>query len=220
MPTASTSMIDKLAADGKVVDDALEKLKGMVVKLKKPASQDALDTLVKQFGLFNPRILKYAREVKQEPPIFADDDDYKLVRKLLTAVLGQLPKVAKLVSEDQKRAATGALKFKVDPEGAKELLKSKALKLDQALEMVAIGERGRSGPADKDVEKYSHIHIGGNAKQNLVFQPAKKLVLGILQFHLDTKCSKEEKLEIKAMAARKGSPKTFVLDEDGFREDK
>jgi hypothetical protein len=218
MPTASTSMIDKLAADGKVMSDALDKMQAALSKLKKPASQADLDKLVELFGKFNPRILKYAREVKQEPPIYAGEDDYKLVRKLLTAAMAQIPKVAKLVEADKKRAAAGPLEFKVDPLGAKEILKSKALKLDQALEMVAIGEKGRSGPADKDVEKYSHIHIGGNAKQNLIFRPGKKLVLGILPFHLDNKCSKEEKEQIKEVAGRSGSPKTFVLDEDGFRE--
>ena len=89
----------------------------------------------------------------------------------------------------------------------------------QALKMVADGTKGRAGPADKDIKEYNHIHIGGNANYNLLFQPGKKLVLGTLDFHLDNSCSESQKKEIKKVAARGGGTVTLVISGDDITEE-
>lgn len=218
MPTASASMVEKLAADAKVMSDALDKMKAALAKIKKPSSLAELDKLADLFGKLDPRIQKFVRKLAEAPPVYPDEDEYKLARKLLTAVMANLPKVAKLVEADKKLAAAGPLTFKIDPEAVKELAKFKgnAGDLLQALAMVARGEPGRSGPKQDGIDKYSHIHIGGKAKMNLLFRPAKSLVLGYLGFHLQKDAPKEEKEAIQNVASRSGAPKNFYVDDDGY----
>ena len=78
-------------------------------------------------------------------------------------------------------------------------------KLAQALKMGARGDKGRAGPKENGIKEYNHIHVGGNAKYNLLFQPNNKLILGTLNFHLDSSNSDLKKREIKkGRGARRG----------------
>ena len=217
MPTASGQMIEKLSADGKVVTAALAKMEDYLDKVGDPPSKDAIEKLVAQFKLFSPRIDKFAKEAVLKPPIFADEAAYTLVRKLLTATMAGVAKTAKVVAAEQE-AAKKAVKVKVVSAAKAEcLIKDK--KMAQALKMVADGTKGRAGPADKDTKEYNHIHIGGNAKYNLLFQPGKKLVLGTLDFHLDSSCSDAQKKEIKKVAGRSGGTVTLVINGDDISEE-
>ncbi|MBC7477131.1 MAG: hypothetical protein H7317_03440 [Pseudorhodobacter sp.] len=217
MPTASGQMIEKLDADGKVVKAALAKMKDYLDDAGEPDSKDAIEKLTTQFAVFSPRIDKFAREILLKPPIFADEAAYTLVRKLLTATMASVAKTAKVVAAEQA-AAKLAVKVKVVSAAKSEcLIKDK--KMAQALKMVASGTKGRAGPAEKDVKEYNHIHIGGNARYNLLFQPGKKLVLGTLDFHLDTSCSDAQKKEIKKVAARSGGTVTLVISGDEITEE-
>jgi hypothetical protein len=217
MPTASTSMVEKLAADAKVMSDALEKLQKALDKLSKPASQKDHDALVKSFGPIDKVVQIYAANVKLEPPKYPDEDAYKILRKGLTGQMAKLPKLVKLVEAD-KSGGAGKLTFKIDPEALKDLKKFKGSDDDliQAFKLVARGDAGRSGPKQDGVEKYSHIHIGGQAKMNLLYRPAKSLVLGYLGFHLQKDAPKEEKEAIKEVASRKGTAKAYYVDDEGY----
>ncbi|MEO6298440.1 MAG: hypothetical protein ABIV25_13165 [Paracoccaceae bacterium] len=217
MPTASSQMIEKLAADGKVVTATLGKMKDYLDDAGDPPSKDAIEKLATQFAVFSPRIDKFAREIALKPPIFADEAAYELVRKLLTATMAGVAKTARVMAAEQA-AAKLAVKVKVVSAAKSEcLIKDK--KMAQALKMVADGTKGRAGPADKDTKEYNHIHIGGNAKYNLLFQPGKKLVLGTLNFHLDSTCSDSQKKEIKKVAGRSGGTVTLVISGDEISEE-
>lgn len=217
MPTASGQMIEKLAADAKVVTTALGKMQDYLDKAGDPPSRAVIEKLADRFKVFSPRIDKFAKEITLKPPIFADETAYGAVRKLLTAVMADLAKAAKTVAAEQE-AAKKAVKVKVVSAAKAEcLIKDK--KMAQALKMVADGTKGRAGPAEKDIKEYNHIHIGGNAKYNLLFQPGKKLVLGTLDFHLDSSCSEAQKKEIKKVAARSGGTVTLVISGDDISEE-
>jgi len=217
MPTASGQMIDKLDADGKVVTAALAKMKDYLDDAGDPLSKDAIEKLIAQYAAFSPRIDKFAREILLKPPIFADEAAYTLVRKLLTATMASVVKTAKVVAAEQAAAKLVVKVMVVSAAKSECLIKDK--KMAQALKMVATGIKGRAGPVEKDIKEYNHIHIGGNAKYNLLFQPGKKLVLGTLDFHLDSSCSEAQKKEIKKVAARGGGTVTLVISGDDISQE-
>ncbi len=203
MATASTQMIDKLAQDGAAVGKALEKLTAYVKENNSSAVASTVETLDKTYKVLAPRIEKWAREVLLKPPIFASEDDYKKIRAALTAITPKVVTSTKKMAEEIKANAS-AVVVKVVSGAVSEVL-IKDAKMAQALTMVAQGNKGRAGPKEEGTKEYSHIHIGGNAKENLIFQPGKKLVLGVLNFHLDSENSKSQKEQTKKVASRSGA---------------
>ena len=98
---------------------------------------------------------------------------------------------------------------------AKGELLGKDAKLCQALAAVAGGAKGRTGPKEKDVEEYNHIHVGGFANDNLLFEVKSRVVLGRLDFHLETGLNDAKKKRIKQVAGRSGSKVQLqVLDDE------
>jgi hypothetical protein len=212
MPSASAQMIVALAKDAKAIDAALEKMQAHVKKIGEPASMPIIEKLQGQFDKFKPAVDRFVRELALKPPIFADETDYKASRKLITGLMGLVEKTTKMVAKEQADAKN---EVTIDAVTAAESeLVGTDKKLAQALKAVARGDKGRAGPKEKGIDEYNHIHIGGNAKSNLLFQPGKKLVLGILSFHLDSGNNDQEKAKIKKVAGRGGGKITLVINGD------
>lgn len=212
MPTASAQMIVALAKDAKAIEAALAKMQVHVKKLGEPDSAPVIEKLQGQFDKFKPAVDRFVRELSLKPPIFAGEDDYKASRKLITGLIGLIEKAEKMVTKEQAEAKNEITIEAVAT--AKDELIGTDKKLAQALKAVVRGDKGRAGPKEDDIDEYNHIHIGGNAKSNLVFQPAKKLILGILNFHLDSSNNKAEKAKIKKVAGRGGGKITLVINGD------
>ncbi len=212
MATASIDMITKLDTDAKAVKALLAKMQKQVDKIDDAVTAPHVTKLQDSFNRANPQIEKFARDAARTPAILADEADYKNCRKILTNIIKFVQKTAKAVA---KEAAAVKKEITIQAVSAAEgelLVNDK--KLAQALKMVARGDKGRSGPAEDGIKKYNHIHVGGNAKDNLLFQPAKKLILGTLNFHLDSSNSKSQKAKIKAIAGRGGSKIMLAINND------
>jgi len=212
MATASRDMIAKLENDAKAVQALLLKMRKQVDKIGDAVTEPHVTKLQDTFKRVYPQIEKFARDAARDPAILADEADYKNSRKNLTNIIKFVQKTAKAVAQE---VATVKKEITVQAVSAAEgelLVNDK--KLAQALKMVARGDKGRSGPAEDGIKKYNHIHVGGNAKDNLLFQPGKKLILGTLNFHLDSSNSKSQKAKIKAVAGRGGSKITLAINND------
>lgn len=210
MPTASVDMVNKLKADADSVDAALTKMQRQVDKFGLEVSGAHVKTLRDKFDMGNQQFQKYARDAARSPAILVEEDKYKNARKVLTNIIKFVQKTGKAVA---KEAADAKKEITVQAVSAAEselLVNDK--KLAQALKMVARGDKGRSGPKEDGIKEYNHIHIGGNAKYNLLFQPGKKLVLGTLNFHLDSSNSSSQKNKIKQVAARGGGKITVGIN--------
>lgn len=212
MPSASAQMIVALAKDSKAMGASLEKMQAHVKKLGEPDSAPVIEKLQAQYDKLKPAVDRFVRDLTLKPPLFADEDDYKASRKLNTGLMSLIEKAEKMVV---KEAAEAKNEITIEAVAtAKDELIGIDKKLAQALKAVARGDKGRAGPKDDDIDEYNHIHIGGNAKSNLVFQPGKKLILGVLSFHLDSTNNKAEKAKIKKVAGRGGGKITLVINGD------
>ena len=219
MPTASNQMIDKLAEDAKTVNAILVKLQSHVKKMGAPPSKAVIDKLQAQYDKIEPQITKFAREIGLKPPIFADEDDYKLRRKDITTLMTILPKAIKMAADEAKAGNDGVVEFEVFSAAKAEIL-VKDKKLAQAVGIMARGDNGRAGPKEKGIDQYNHIHIGGNAKWNLLFDVKTRVILGTIDFHIDKKNSDSEKEKVKAVAGRSGSKVTLYLKGDAISASK
>lgn len=77
-------------------------------------------------------------------------------------------------------------------------VKGRDAKMAQAVRMVITGTaRGRTAPGTTGIK---HIHVGGNAKLNLLFKD--DLVLGIVNGHLDNKMPPTARSEADSVAGR------------------
>lgn len=218
MPSASTEMTVKLAQDFAAVGKALEGWQKYLKAADSPPSEAGIKKVQAAYDKIKPQIVKFAAGIKAKPPQFPDESDYKPRRKEVTAMTALAGKVDKMVKKEISEAKNEVTVQCVA--AAKSELVGKDKKLAQALMMVARGDKGRSGPKEADIKEYNHIHIGGNAKYNLLFQPAKKLVLGTLNFHLDSSNSKSEKENIKKIAKRSGGAVTLKINGDMVAEKK
>lgn len=212
MPTASTSMIEKLAADAATMKKALVRLEKHVTDNATSPSKAPVEKLSQAFNRILPQIEKFERDVKREPPIYADEDDYKLRRKDMTALMSVLPKLLKAVGAEQASAKAG-ISLQAAAAAENEIVINDK-KMAQALKAVARGDKGRTGPKDDELPEFNHIHIGGNAKWNLLFNPKSKLVYGTVDFHIDSSMSESQKAKVKKVAKRSGSKITVVIDGD------
>ena len=86
-------------------------------------------------------------------------------------------------------------------------------KMAQALKMALRGD-GRDGPKEEGVAQYKHIHVGGNAKLNLLFRQSNNLVLGVIDFHIESGNNKSQKAKVKKVAGASGSTTTLLVFED------
>ncbi len=212
MATASKDMIDKLTKDATAVDSALTKMEKQVEKLGLETSGPVVEQVRGKFDRENQQYQKFARDAERSPMILVEENTYKDARKVLTSIMRVTQKVGKVVA---KEASEVSKEPTVEVVAAAESeIVGKDKKLAQALKMVARGDKGRSGPKESGIKKYSHIHVGGNARYNLLFQPAKKLVLGTLNFHLDSSNSDSQKKNIKTVAGRGGSKITVAIRGD------
>ena len=212
MPSASAQMIVALAKDSKAMGASLDTMQAHVKKMGEPESGPVIEKLQAQYDKLKPAVDRFVRELTLKPPIFADEDDYKASRKLNTGLMALIEKAEKMAV---KEAAEAKSEITIEAVAtAKDELIGTDKKLAQALKAVARGDKGRAGPKDAEIDEYNHIHIGGNAKSNLVFQPAKKLILGTLNFHLDSTNNKAEKAKIKKVAGRGGGKITLVINGD------
>lgn len=212
MPSASSDMIKKLATDAASVKAILAKLKADIAKLGESENEPAVTKLETAFGLINPQIEKFARDIDLKPPIFADEKPYGDRRKDLTGLTAVLAKVAKSVAAEVVAAKSEIIVEAVSAAESELVINDK--KLAQALKAVARGDKGRAGPKEDGIKEYNHIHVGGNAKYNLLFQPGKKLVLGTIDFHIDSDNSKAQKEKVKKVAGRAGGKIKIAISGD------
>lgn len=212
MATASKDMITKLNNDATAVKTVLAKMQKKVDKMGDAVTGPHVAALQVKFGKVHPQIEKFARDAARDPAILAKEDDYKKCRKFLTNVIGFVQKTSKAVDKEVATLKNEITVQAVSSAEGELLVNDK--KLAQALKMVARGDKGRSGPVEAGVKKYNHIHVGGNANDNLLFQPAKKLILGTLNFHLEAGNSKSQKAKIKSVAGRSGSKITLAINGD------
>ena len=211
MPTASVEMITKLANDAKAVGAALVKMQKQVAKIDDAETAPHVATLQTKFERLNQQIEKFERDAGRKPPILADESDYKNCRKILTNIIKFVQKTAKAVSKEAS-AVKNEVTVQAVSSAEKELL-IRDKKLAQALKAIARGDKGRTGPKEDGVKEYNHIHIGGNAKDNLLFQPGKKLVLGTLNFHLEKGNNDAQIKKIKKVASRGGAKITLAIND-------
>lgn len=212
MATASVAMITKLADDANAVDAALTKMQGQIDKVGLLKSAPLVSDIRGKFARVYPQLKKFARDAARSPMILVEEDVYKKARKILTNMIKVTQKVGRVVAKE-----VADIKSEITVEivsAAESEIYVNDKKLAQALKMVARGNSGRSGPKVDGIKEYSHIHVGGNAKYNLLFQPAKKLVLGTLNFHLDSSNSDSQKKKIKKVAARSGGKMTMAIRGD------
>jgi len=219
MAFASASMVATLVKDLKPVEGKITKLKAYAKDYDQSTLLVGIAGLDVPLVKCKPRIEKWERELKLKPPIFPDNDDYKSVRGELTKLIGQAEGLEKkMVAE--KKIFDGAVTVKVVGAAKDEILgKDKALA--QALSAVARGDKGRSSPKTDDLPALYHIHIGGNASDNLVFNPSKKLILGRIPFHMDKTMNDSKKAKVKKVCERSsGTFTALVLNKEDIVEDK
>ncbi len=77
--------------------------------------------------------------------------------------------------------------------------------LAKALRSVFAGTGGGRSSPDSSLE---HIHIGGVANRNLVFDPASRVVLGIVDFHMESGMNKGQKKQVENVEGRLGGTTT------------
>lgn len=210
MPSASSEMITKLHSDATQTATMLKKLVAYAAKNKASPSAGMIGQLNTAFQRILPQIEKFKRDIGRKPPIFADEKDYAGRRKDLTKIMSATQKVGKAVSKEAVGGGDDATTVEAYASARRELTGTDA-KLAQALTMVATGVKGRTGPKEAGVPKYNHIHIGGNAKYNLLFQPDKMIVLGTIPFHIDKKNNDQQKDAVKDVASRSGSKITLTI---------
>lgn len=210
MPTASFDMIQQLFDHGKAAEKKMGKLEAHVKAHSDSPSAKKIDDAGKLLVRVMPQVEKFQRDAGRSPAILADENDYKKCRALLTKIIGAIVKVEKAVSKEKFDDDDEVTEVKCVSAARSELLGTDA-KLAQALIMVATGVKGRTGPKQKDVPKYNHIHIGGNAKYNLLFQPNNGLVLGTIDFHIDKSNNTQQQEAVKAVATRSGSKVTLKV---------
>ncbi|MEM7440602.1 MAG: hypothetical protein AAF393_13465 [Pseudomonadota bacterium] len=209
MPTASFEMIEKLSADGASTKTKLAKLAAHVKKHPGSPNAGKINEAIKAFTRMHPQVEKFQRDADRKPPILADETKYKTCRKLMTGVMKVAEATAKKVSKEAIEE-NDDITVQAYTAARSELTGTDA-KLAQALTMVATGVKGRTGPKESGVPKYNHIHIGGNAKNNLLFQPDKGIVLGTIPFHIDKKNNDQQKAQVKAVASRSGGKVTLTV---------
>lgn len=210
MPTASTDMIKKLFDHGKAAEKSVGKLLAHVKAHRDSPSAKKIDDAAKALERVMPQVEKFQRDAERKPPILADEEKYKVLRKAVTKIIGAIDKLEKAVSKEKTEDGDEVTEVTCVSSARSELVGTDA-KLAQALVMVATGVKGRTGPKQDGVPKYNHIHIGGNAKYNLLFQPNNGLVLGTIDFHIDKKNNDQQKEAVKAVATRSGGKTTLKV---------
>lgn len=216
MPTASIEMTNKLVKDFAAVEDALKALQEHRKSAEDAPSAALIEKQQDIYDRITAQIEKFESGVKKKPLELPDEKAYRDRRKDVTTLLADVASVEKVVAKEEA-ATDKEVKVKAVSAAKNELL-GKDAKLAQALTKVARGEKGRTGPKQDGVEQYNHIHIGGNANKNLLFQPGNKLVLGVLEFHLEKGLSDSNKHKIKTVAARSGSAITLRISGDEVLE--
>lgn len=214
MATASLAMIEQIHKDFQLTTKNLEKLGAMSKKTTQ--SKDWIALFEKVEGAHTPRkpmienYLIHATKGTNKGLIeFVDEAKYKDERKSLTIRMKLVEKLAKAFSKQAEKDGAEIIIEAVSAAQSELIKKDK--KLAQALTMVATGQKGRSGPKQDKLEEYSHIHIGGNAKYNLLFRPGSKLVLGTIDFHIDKTNSESEKAKVRKVASRSGGKVTLKV---------
>jgi len=210
MPTASSDMIQQLFDHGKAAEKKISKMHLHLDKHPDSPSKKKIEDAGNLLSRVMPQVEKFQRDAQRNPPIFAEEGDYKKCRTLLTKIIGAIVKTEKAVSKEKFDDGDEVTEVQCVSAARSELLGSDA-KLAQALIMVATGVKGRTGPKQKGVPRYNHIHIGGNAKYNLLFQPNNGLVLGTINFHIDKSNNDQQQEEVKAVATRSGSKTTLKV---------
>jgi len=161
-------------------------------------------------------LLKSAGKLEDIPP--AIEKKFPAIKQLLDDIhdmdpsrtsvddfTKQLKKCSELIKDVEKaKAAYKPVIVKAYTAARNELI-GKDAKVCQALAAVVRGDKGRTGPKEKDVEQYNHIHIGGNANDNLLFKVQSRVVLGRLKFHLEKGLNDGKKKQIKNVAGRSGA---------------
>lgn len=96
-------------------------------------------------------------------------------------------------------------------------IKGKDKKMAQAVRMVIDNTAdGRSAPGATGI---NHIHVGGNARLNLLFHKSSRLVLGVVNDHMDSKMAPATRSEIDRVVGRKtGSKVDIEVDGDTVKK--
>ncbi len=216
MPTASPDMIKKLAQDAKAIEDALAKLATYLKATPGSTAKAPIETLSAQFDRVYPQVVKFARDAARSPKILCDEEEYKARRKDITKIATFVQKTAKAVAKEKKSASKNIEIACLS--SAKRDFIGGSKKLAQALKIAAAG-RGRTGPKEKGVKEYLHVHVGGNARENLLYRKNGPTALGIIPFHIESTNNDTQKKKVKDMAGASGGTVTLVIKEDDTIEE-
>jgi hypothetical protein len=129
------------------------------------------------------------------------------LQKATEKLAATLPKAEAEEEEDDEAGVT----IKVVSSAKKEVL-IRSEKMAQALRMVATGQAGRGAPKIDGVPECQHIHVGGNAKENLLFKKTGPVVLGVIDFHIESSNNKQQKEQVQKVAKRSGATITLRID--------
>jgi hypothetical protein len=216
MATASSDMTTKLVTDFLAVGKLLASMQEFIQSVDNSPSEREVAKQQDAFDRMKGQIVSFAAGLKNKPPIFPPEAAYKDRRKDVTALAASVAKTAKVIAKEKESIENEVTVKAVS--AAKSELVGKDKGMAQALTMVARGEKGRAGPKEEGVKQYNHIHIGGNAQSNLLFQPGSKLVLGVLDFHLEKGLDKGKIDKIKKVASRSGSAIILKINDDTVSE--
>ena len=212
MATASVDMITKLATDADAVNGALTKMQAQIKSDGLSKSAPLVTDIRGKFDRVYPQFKKFARDAARSPKILVEEDVYKKARKILTNMIKVTQKVGRVVAKEAADVKNEITLEVVGPAESEIVVQDK--KLIQALKMVARGDKGRSGTIERGVPENCHIHVGGNAKYNLLFQPGKKLILGTINFHIESSNSDSQKKKVIKVAKRSGGKFTIAIRGD------
>ncbi|MFL4470922.1 hypothetical protein ACERZ8_13920 [Tateyamaria armeniaca] len=228
MATASDDMVAQLYTHGKAAKSKMGTLAAHVKTHKKsPNAQKIVDTGV-AFRKIMTEVERFHDDMQKKPPALPEESAYKSIRAALTKIISVIVKLEKAIGKEEDdqddndvepapeaapepEPQSGVTEVECYSAARKELVGTDA-KLAQALVQIATGVPGRTGPKDKDVPKFNHIHIGGNAKNNVLFQPNTRVVLGIIDFHIEKSNNKQQKEAVKKVAERSGAKTTLKVE--------
>ena len=235
MATASTSMIAQLGKNLSAVKDTVATLSAHAKARKDSAIHQKILDACMDYRRIAVQVKQFADDAKQGNPVFPDEALFKQTRDALRhniTLIIKLDKIAKAEkaagkeeededtdavapaeAEEQEEATSDVITVECYSKARNELIGTDA-KLAQALKMVARGEKGRSGPKVDGAKQFKHIHIGGVATDNLLFQANSDggVVLGRIDFHMHIALNKAEKKRIKDVAGRSGTTVTLTID--------
>lgn len=222
MATASQDMTQKLVKDAKQAESDIAELEKYLDaaedhdKEKPKGPCQAIERLIKDYNKVAQQVAKFERGLKAKPLSLPDEKDYKNLRKTIT-------NAAKFIDMTQKNVKKEAAEKKKDVEiqciaSAKgDFIGGNTQKAMCAALKTALANRGRTGPKKDGVDEFLHIHVAGS-KVNVLHR--KKVLLGTVDFHIDSGNNKQQIKAVEKVAKASGSKVTLIIGADNIIREK